>query len=110
MSTGPHGRPRRRSLRRLVVVLVVFVVVPNVLMRRRGYAIPGRTAVRCSRGHLFSAWWIEGVSFRALRLLPGTRFQRCPVGRHWGIVHPVRDRDLTDEERRAVGRPTVSAA
>jgi hypothetical protein len=33
---------------------------------------------------------------------PLTRFQRCPVGHHWAIVHPVKEKDLTDEDRRAV--------
>ncbi|MGO8887177.1 MAG: hypothetical protein ACLQI7_26520 [Streptosporangiaceae bacterium] len=29
------------------------------------------------------------------------RFQYCPVGRHWTFVAPVRNDDLTDQERRA---------
>jgi hypothetical protein len=27
------------------------------------------------------------------------RFQRCPVGRHWTLITPVRAEDLTEEQR-----------
>ena len=27
------------------------------------------------------------------------RFQRCPVGRHWSIVNPVRESDLSEREQ-----------
>jgi len=27
------------------------------------------------------------------------RFQRCPVGHHWSLVTPVRESELTEEER-----------
>lgn len=74
----------------VLAVVAVVVVVVNVLVRRAGYAIPGRTAVRCSKGHRFTTTWIEGGSLEAVRLGPLTRFQRCPVGHHWAIVHPVR--------------------
>jgi hypothetical protein len=84
----------------VVVVLAISVVVVNVVVRRRGYSIPGRTIVRCSKGHLFTTTWIEGGSLKAVRLGPLTRYQRCPVGRHWAIVHPVKDEDLSEEERR----------
>ena len=89
----------------VVLVVVVAVVVLNVAMRRAGYSIPGRTVVRCGRGHLFTTTWIEGGSLKAIRLGPRTRYQRCPVGRHWGIVHPVKPEDLTEEERRAAAEP-----
>jgi hypothetical protein len=59
----------------------------------------GDLIVRCRRGHLFTTLWIPGVSVKALRL-GWTRFQRCPVGNHWTLVTPVRDRELTDKERR----------
>jgi hypothetical protein len=39
------------------------------------------------------------VSVKALRLV-WWRVQRCPVGRHWTIVTPVRDAELSAEERR----------
>jgi hypothetical protein len=81
-------------------VVATAVVAANVAMRRRGYSIPGKTVVRCSKGHLFTTTWIAGGSLKAARLGPRTRYQRCPVGKHWAIVHPVKDADLTDEERR----------
>jgi hypothetical protein len=84
----------------IVLVVVVIVVVENVVVRRKGYAIPGRTVVRCNKGHLFTTTWVEGGSLKAIRFGPLIRYQRCPVGNHWGIVHPVKDEDLTDEQRR----------
>ncbi len=85
----------------LVAVAIVLVVI-NIVMRRRGYSIPGSTVARCAKGHLFTTTWIEGGSLKAVRLGPSTRYQRCPVGRHWAIVHPVREEDLTDEDRRTL--------
>ncbi|MCH6472515.1 hypothetical protein [Sinomonas terrae] len=86
----------------LIIVVVLGLIVMNFVVRRQGYSIPGRTAVRCSKGHLFSTTWVEGASLQAVRLGPFTRFQYCPVGRHWAIVHPVKADDLSDDERRAV--------
>lgn len=83
----------------VLIVIAVVVVALNVTMRRRGYAIPGRAAVRCKSGHLFRTTWIEGGSLKAVRLGPTTRYMRCPVGPHWSIVHPVKEADLTDAER-----------
>ena len=69
-----------------------------VAPRSRGYPTAGAVVVRCRRGHLFTTLWIPGVSFTALRL--GTsRYQRCPVGRHWSLVAPVPDAELTDDDR-----------
>lgn len=85
----------------IVLIVVVFVVVlMNWIMHRKGYAIPGSTAVRCSKGHLFRTTWIEGGSLVSIRLGPTTRFHYCPVGKHWAIIHPVKEQDLTDEEKR----------
>ncbi len=90
----------------IALATVLFaVVVVNVLVRRKGYAIPGRTAVRCGQGHLYRETWIEGGSFTAVRLGPLRRYERCPIGHHWSIVHPVRDDELMPGEREAlVGR------
>jgi hypothetical protein len=87
----------------VVIAVALLVAEQNVRMRRRGYSIPGKTVARCSAGHLFTTKWIEGGSLKAVRLGPTTRYQRCPVGHHWAIVHPVRDEDLTEEDRRATG-------
>jgi hypothetical protein len=84
----------------VLATVAVVVVAVNLLVRRKGYAIPGRTVVRCSKGHLFRTTWIEGGSFKAVRLGPLSRYQRCPIGKHWAIVHPVKNEDLTDDERR----------
>ncbi len=64
-----------------------------------GYRLGRRTIVRCRAGHLFETIWIPGASFKSIRLGPA-RFQRCPVGRHWSLVTPVREDTLSDEELR----------
>jgi len=69
-------------------------------MRLRGYRMGRSVIVRCRDGHFFTTIWIPGVSLKAARL-GWWRFQRCPVGRHWSIVTPVRDADLNEEERRS---------
>lgn len=89
-----------------VVVLglvAVSVVVANVAMRRQGYSIPGKTTVRCSQGHTFTTTWIEGGSLKAVRLGPRTRYQRCPVGHHWALVHPLKTGESAQE-----GQPTAT--
>jgi hypothetical protein len=83
----------------VVVVIIAVVMVINLIAKSRGYSIPGKTAVRCSKGHLFTTNWFEGASLKVIRLSPRARFQHCPVGDHWSIVHPVKDEDLTDEDR-----------
>ena len=87
----------RRSQRLAVVIGVL--VVGTIIARRLGYKIGGNTVVRCREGHVFSTIWIPGVSLKAIRL-GWARYQRCPVGGHWTFVTPVRDIDLTAEERR----------
>ena len=86
----------------ILALAAAVVVASNVVVRRRGYSIPGKTVVRCSKGHLFTTTWVEGGSLKAIRLGLLTRYQRCPVGKHWAIVHPVKDEDLTDDERRTL--------
>lgn len=86
----------------MVALLLVVVLVTtglNVWARRAGDAIPGRSRVRCSEGHLFRATWVIGGSLTKVRLGPLTRWGRCPVGHHWATMHPVKDDELTDEER-----------
>lgn len=94
----------------LAVVIVVAVVVTalNLSLRRQGYAIPGHAAVRCREGHLFRTLWVEGGSFKAVRLGLRTRYMRCPVGKHWSVVHPVKEADLTPAEQAELKRePTT---
>lgn len=67
------------------------------MARFLGYKLGGSVVVRCRRGHLFTTIWIPGVKLKALDL-GWARLQRCPVGRHWTLVTPVRVSDLTDDE------------
>lgn len=84
----------------VVVAVVAAMIVSTIFGRRHGYSgLGGDTVVRCSAGHLFTTIWVPGASFKAARL--GTRrYQRCPVGRHWALVRPVRDDELSEEDRR----------
>lgn len=82
------------------IVVVATVILMNWIMRRKGYNMPGKTAVRCSRGHFFRTTWVEGGSLVSVRLGPTSRFHYCPVDKHWAIIHPVKEQDLTDAERR----------
>jgi hypothetical protein len=85
--------------RRLLLVVTGFYVVGTIVARWRGYRFGPNLVVRCRRGHLFTTIWIPGISFKSLRL-GWWRYQRCPVGKHWSIVTPVRERDLAETERR----------
>ena len=99
---APAGdRARSSPLRSAIVIVAVVVVlaVGTIVARRRGYSgLGGNTVVRCRQGHVFTTIWIPGVSLKAIRL-GWARLQRCPVGKHWSLVTPVKDSDLTDEER-----------
>lgn len=86
------------GLRRFLAVVAVIVGM-TVVGRLAGYRFGRNTVARCRQGHLFTTIWIPGVKLKAVDLLVA-RFQWCPVGRHWSLVVPVRDRDLTDEQRR----------
>ncbi len=87
----------RRGLR-TVLIIVGAIAGAAVIARRLGYNLGANTVVRCRQGHLFTTIWIPGVKFKELDLVVA-RVQRCPVGNHWSLVVPVRDADLTDEER-----------
>jgi hypothetical protein len=88
---------RKRRLITFGVVAACYAV-GTILARRRGYAFGRNVTVRCGQGHLFTTTWIPGASLKALRL-GFWRLQWCPVGRHVALVHPVKDADLTGEER-----------
>ena len=85
--------PRRRSL--ITVLVLLTEALPLWL---RGYRLGGNVVVRCRNGHLFTTIWVPGVSVKSVRL-GWWRLQRCPVGRHWSIVTPVRQADLSEPER-----------
>jgi hypothetical protein len=89
---------KKKGLRSFLVVSSVLAV-GTVIARKMGYKVGGNTVVRCRQGHLFTTLWIPGVKLKALDLLVA-RIQHCPVGHHWTIVVPVREADLTDDERR----------
>jgi hypothetical protein len=89
---------KRGRSSRLLAVAAVYVV-GTIVARRRGYNMGGNVVVRCRKGHLFTTIWIPGASVKALRL-GWVRLQRCPVGRHWSFVIPVKESRLSEQERR----------
>ena len=90
---------KERRKRRRLLGIAGGILAEAVLMRVRGYPMGADVVVRCRRGHLFSTIWLPGVSVKALRLV-WWRVQRCPVGRHWSFVTPVRDNELNADQRR----------
>jgi len=83
----------------VVVVVVAVLALITFSARRAGFSgLGGDTIVRCRSGHIFTTIWIPGASLKSVRL-GMTRFQFCPVGRHWTTVAPVNDADLTDTDR-----------
>ena len=89
-----------RNRKRRVAVVLGGYLVATVAARALGYRVGGQVIVRCRQGHLFTTIWIPGASLKALRL-GWWRVQRCPVGRHWTLVRPVKDSALTKSEKRA---------
>jgi hypothetical protein len=82
-----------------MLVFAMASLAEPLAMRARGYPIGGNLIVRCRSGHLFTTLWIPGASIKALRL-GWLRVQRCPVGRHWTVVTPVKDSELNDKQKR----------
>jgi len=80
-------------------MIVAAVLAEPVVMKLRGYRMGGNLVVRCRKGHLFTTIWVPGASLKAVRL-GWWRFQRCPVGNHWSLVTPVKESDLTEDEKR----------
>lgn len=92
---GRKGRPTRR---RTTAVAIGAVVGEGALLWKATSRVGGNVIVRCRDGHLFTTIWIPGASVKSVRLGPW-RYQRCPVGSHWSVVSPVRESELTDQER-----------
>ena len=88
-----------RKRRRKLLIVVGFLVEP-IALKLRGYPLGGNVVVRCRAGHLYTTLWVPSVSIKAVRLL-WKRFQYCPVGKHWTLVEPVREGELSDDERHA---------
>ena len=83
----------------LPLILIAVVIGLFAFYVKRGDVKGGaRIIVRCRLGHLFTTIWIPFVSFKAVRLGP-VRFQFCPVGQHWAFVTPVREEELSEEEK-----------
>ena len=97
---GQHPRGHRRHRRRAAALTVAAILVESAVLRLRGYGLAGNVVVRCRSGHLFTTIWVPAASVKSIRL-GWWRVQRCPVGRHWSLVTPVREADLTEEERRS---------
>jgi hypothetical protein len=90
---------------RMLAVVVASVLLEAVATRLRSGRFGGNLVVRCRRGHLYTTIWIPGASLKSARL-GWWRFQRCPVGNHWSFVTPVRDADLSEEQKRAARENT----
>jgi len=86
-----------------LAVMVAVLAVGTLVARLLGYKVGGKTVVRCRQGHLFTTMWIPGASLKAVRL-GWWRYQRCPVGKHWTLISPVKESDLTADERRAAAQ------
>jgi hypothetical protein len=91
---------RRKRMGRAAVMAAGAVALEAAYMKKSGYSVGLKTVVRCRAGHLFTTIWIPGASFKAVRL-GAARLQYCPVGRHFTVVRPVKDSELTDEMREA---------
>jgi hypothetical protein len=91
--TGKGSSRRRRRL------LIAALLLEPLAMKLRGYPIGGNLVVRCRRGHLFTTLWLPGISLKSVRFA-WWRFQRCPVGRHWSLVTPVKESELSPAEGR----------
>jgi hypothetical protein len=87
-----------RRVVRTVLIVVGVAVGGTLIARRLGYNLGVNTIVRCRQGHLFTTVWIPGIKLKELDLVVA-RVQRCPVGKHWSLVVPVREQDLTEAER-----------
>ncbi len=87
-----------RRVVRTVLIVAGVITGGTLIARRLGYNLGVNTVVRCRQGHLFTTVWIPGVKLKELDLVVA-RVQRCPVGKHWSLVVPVRDASLTEEER-----------
>ena len=88
---------RRRKITPVVVVVGV-IAGGTVAARLLGYKLGRNVIVRCRQGHVYSTVWITGVKLKEMDLVVA-RIQYCPVGKHWSLVIPVREADLTEGER-----------
>lgn len=93
---APKRRAHPRRLWLTAAAVAGTIAVETLFMRRRGYSIGLHATVRCREGHLFTTIWIPGASLKAVRL-GALRLQYCPVGRHFTVVRPMKESEITDE-------------
>ena|SRR5689334_6451536 len=91
---------KQRRRRRGLAIGAAFLLFETVGLRHKTGRVAGTVVVRCRAGHLFTTIWIPGASLKSVRL-GWWRLQCCPVGRHWTLVTPVRESELTEDERAA---------
>lgn len=96
-------KTKRRHRRVGLLVAAVGLAIEALTLVSRGYGIGGNVIVRCRKNHVYTTIWIPGASVKSLRL-GWTRFQHCPVGRHWSLVTPIPVSELTEDERRAAAQ------
>jgi hypothetical protein len=82
------------------MIAVAVILLEVIAIKLRGGRVGRSVVVRCQKGHLFTTIWIPGASLKSVRL-GWWRLQRCPVGRHWSIVTPANEADLTEQEKRS---------
>jgi hypothetical protein len=86
--------------RYLVVAVLAALLLEAGATWLRSHRLGGNLVVRCRQGHLFTTFWIPAASVKSLRF-GWWRFQYCPVGRHWSVVVPVRQDELSAKQLRA---------
>ena len=93
-----EGRVPNKRRKSFGIGFAAFVIELGAVWMRTGRP-GGNVVVRCRDGHLYTTIWIPGVSIKSARLGPW-RVQRCPVGRHWTVVTPVKESELSGKQRR----------
>jgi hypothetical protein len=58
--------------------------------------------VQCSAGHLFTTIWVPMATLKSVRL-GWERWQYCPVGRHWAMVHRLDDGTASADDLNSAG-------
>jgi hypothetical protein len=82
-----------------MVMAAMAACAEAIALRVRSGRLAGNVVVRCRQGHLFTTLWIPAASVKSVRL--GLwRAQYCPVGRHFTIVTPVKEADLSKQALR----------
>ena len=94
---------------RTILIAAAVAAGGTLIARRLGYNLGINTVVRCRQGHMFTTIWIPGIKLKELDLVVA-RVQRCPVGKHWSLVVPVRTRTSPRPNSSPPGSTTTSAS